>query len=341
VSQRSLSATESALNSATKTKVGAVVIGRNEGGRLTQSLRSLIDSVALIVYVDSGSTDGSAASARKIGAVVLELDSTLPFTAARARNAGFRNLRVLAPQLIYVQFVDGDCEVDDQWLGVAMNFLDQNENVAAVCGRRRERFPERSIYNRMCDAEWDTPIGATKGFGGDVLMRVDAVEQTGGYREDLIAGEEPELCIRLRAAGWQIWRLDAEMTRHDAAMTRFSQWWRRSVRCGYAFAEGSHLHGAPPTRHWVWEARRAWLWGLCLPFAIAVAAILGGISALFLLLIYPAQILKQILRSRGSTGDRIRVGFFQVLARFPETWGEILFVRDRLAARKAQLIEYK
>jgi glycosyltransferase involved in cell wall biosynthesis len=321
--------------------IGAVVIGRNEGERLRVSLRSLIHSVGLIVYVDSGSTDGSASLAREIGAVVLELDLTLPFTAARARNAGFQSLRLLAPQLIYVQFVDGDCEVDSQWLWVAMNFLDQNENVAAVCGRRRERFPEKSIYNRMCDAEWNTPVGATKGFGGDVLMRVDAMEQTGGYREDLIAGEEPELCIRLRAAGWQIWRLDAEMTRHDAAMTRFSQWWRRTVRCGYAFAQGSHLHGAPPTRHWVWETRRAWLWAVCLPFAIVLCTILGSALAWFLVLIYPAQILRQILRSSGSIGDRILSGFFQVLARFPETWGEILFVRDRLAARKAQLIEYK
>ena len=99
-----------------------------------------------------------------------------------------------------------------------------------------------------------------RAFGGDVMIRAAALENVGGYRDDLIAGEEPELCIRLRAAGWRIWRLPYEMTSHDAAMTRFSQWWRRAMRAGYAFAQGAHLHGASPERHWVWESRRAWLW---------------------------------------------------------------------------------
>jgi cellulose synthase/poly-beta-1,6-N-acetylglucosamine synthase-like glycosyltransferase len=323
------------------TRVGAVVIGRNEDERLKACILSLIHSVALIVYVDSGSTDGSVLLAREIGADVVELDTTLPFTAARARNAGFQRLRLLASQLTYVQFVDGDCEVNEQWLWMATNFLDQNKEAAVVCGRRRERFPHKSIYNQLCDAEWNTPVGQAKACGGDALMRTDAVDQIGGYREDLIAGEEPELCVRLRADGWQIWRLNAEMTLHDAAMTRLSQWWRRTVRSGYAFAQGAALHGRPPERHWVWESGRALLWAICLPLTILAFVFLFGGWTWLLLLIYPAQIVKQILRSDGATGHRILIGFFQVLARFPEAWGQILYFRDRLIARQRQLIEYK
>jgi GT2 family glycosyltransferase len=192
-----------------------------------------------VVYVDSGSTDGSRELGSLLGAEVVELDLSRPFNAARARNAGFARLTELAPNANYVQFVDGDCEVAPGWLGAAASFLRQRLEVAAVCGRRRERYPERSVYNLLCDLEWDTPVGATKACGGDVLMRATAFHDVGGFREDLIAGEEPELCVRLRSAGWKIWRIDQEMTRHDIALRSFAQWWTRSVRSRFFTLCGS------------------------------------------------------------------------------------------------------
>jgi glycosyltransferase involved in cell wall biosynthesis len=186
-------------------KAGVVAIGRNEGKRLKACIRSVTGTSALVVYVDSGSTDGSVDSAKSAGVDVIALDTTTPFTAARARNEGFSRLQQLAPQLPYVQFVDGDCEIDQSWINAAVGFLDDHPDVAVVCGRRRERFPDSSIYNKLCDIEWDTPIGRTNGCGGDAMIRADAIAQVHGYRTDLIAGEEPELCLRLRTAGWKIW----------------------------------------------------------------------------------------------------------------------------------------
>ncbi len=232
---------------------GAVVIGRNEGDRLRICLESILHLAVQTVYVDSGSTDSSVKMARDIGVEVVQLDMSIPFTAARARNEGFNRLLELEPGISYVQFVDGDCEMQHSWSEAALCFLQQHEYVAVVCGRRRERFPERSIYNLLCDIEWNTPIGEAKACGGDAMMRVQAFSGVQGFRNNLIAGEEPELCVRLRQAGWKIWRLVEEMTLHDAAMNRFSQWWKRSVRAGYAFAEGAAIHGAPPVGHWVEE----------------------------------------------------------------------------------------
>ena len=293
------------------------------------------------MYVDSGSTDGSAQWAREHGAEVIELDMSLPFTAARARNAGFRHLREMAPDLRYVQFVDGDCELIEGWLEHAISFLNSHADVGAVCGRLRERHPERSIYNWLCDREWDGPVGEVRACGGDVMIRANALEAVGGYRDDLIAGEEPELCVRLRAAGWRIWRLDREMALHDAAMTRFGQWWRRALRGGYAFAQGAYLHGASPERHCVWESRRAWLWGVWLPLACLVAGLLFEPWGWAAWLIYPLQLLRQTVRNRGPLSDRALLALFQVLARFPEGFGQIKFMRDRLLGRQARLIEYK
>ena len=319
---------------------GVVAIGRNEGERLKRCLTS-INGAARIVYVDSGSTDGSVAWAEQAGIDVVALDMSLPFTAARARNAGMRRLRQLAPEIDLVQFVDGDCELQQDWPAIAITYLVEHPQVCATFGRRRERFPERSIYNLICDREWDTPVGEAKACGGDVMMRVDALEAAGGYRDDLIAGEEPELCVRLRAGGWKIWRLDHDMTLQDAAMHHFSQWWRRQARSGYGFAQGAHLHGRTDERHWVWESRRALLWAILIPSAILAGLLLAGPLALLVLLIYPAQVLRRSRRMSGRWRTRLQLAFFEQLSRFPEAWGQLLFFRNRLLGRHGRLIEYK
>ncbi len=317
-------------------RVGVVAIGRNEGERLRACLSSVVGRLSQIVYVDSGSTDGSVQMAQAMGVHVIPLDMSVPFTAARARNAGWRALLNLSPNVEFVQFVDGDCVVADGWLLKAQRFLRQHPSHAVVCGRRRERFPERSIYNRLCDIEWDTPVGDAQSCGGDALMRLDALQQAGGYRDDLIAGEEPELCVRLRQAGWRIHRLDAEMTLHDAAMFRFAQWWSRSKRAGHAFAEGAWLHGAPPERHWVREAARAVGWGGVLPMAVLLALSSGQLLGLVLLLAYPLQ----MIRMRKVPGGWPSA-FFLVMGKFPEFFGVMQWASSRIRGTRSGLLEYK
>jgi hypothetical protein len=319
---------------------GIVAIGRNEGDRLKRCLQSLPANVP-VVYVDSGSTDRSDIWAQDFGAELVRLDPSSPFTAARARNAGFRRLLEMLPDTLFVQFIDGDCELAASWPAAAVNFLKIHEDIAAVFGRRRERFPDRSVYNQLCDWEWDGPPGDALACGGDVMLRTSAFQAVAGYRDSLIAGEEPELCVRLRAKGWRIVRLQAEMTLHDAAMTHFSQWWRRTRRSGYAFAEGAHLHGAPPERHWVWESRRALLWGLWLPLFCVTAGFVIMPWGFMSFVIYPAQMLRQIIRAKGSFRERFTKGFFQLLGRFPEALGQLQFLRDRFLGRTNALIEYK
>ena len=319
--------------------IAAVVIGRNEGERLRRCLESLQGQVGRIVYVDSGSTDGSVEMARARGVEVVALDMGQPFTAARARNAGLERLRQ-GEEPDFVQFVDGDCEVRADWIGTAHSFLRDHPQVAVVCGRRRERFPEASIYNAQCDREWATPIGEARSCGGDALMRRTALDQVGGYDPRLIAGEEPEMCVRLRAKGWKIWRLDAEMTLHDAAMTRFGQFWKRARRAGHAYAEGAYLHGAPPERHCVAQHRRALIWGLALPLTILAAALLFGFWALLAALIYPAQIVR-LARRHGYSKAAWQEATLLTLGKFAEARGAVEFHLNRRAGKRARLIEYK
>ena len=312
--------------------VDAVVIGRNEGARLVACLAALHGQVRRVVYVDSGSTDGSGAAARSAGAEVVALDMSLPFTAARARNAGLLALAEAPPD--FVQLVDGDCVLDPGWIPAALRTFDGKPNAVVVCGRRRERFPDASAFNRMADREWDTPVGPAMACGGDALMRFAAVMAVGGYRDDLIAGEEPELCLRLRRAGGTIWRIDAEMTLHDANLLRFGQWWTRMVRSGHAFAEGADLHGAGPERHWMVETRRALLWGVAGPVMVIAAGLIHPLG-LLLALVYPAQV------ARLARREGWRWGLLTVIGRFAEARGVLGYHFNRVLGRRRGLIEYK
>jgi glycosyltransferase involved in cell wall biosynthesis len=325
-------------------QIGLVAIGRNEGKRLHQCLLSVKGKVSLIVYVDSGSTDGSVELARSLGVAVVELDLSIPFTAARARNAGFFELLQHA-EVEYVQFIDGDCEMVSGWIEAAAETLSANPDLVAVCGWRRERYPERSIYNRICDVEWRMgAVGPTLSFGGDVMLRAEALAAAGGYDNSVIAAEDDELSVRLREAGGKLLRLDRDSTLHDANMHSVSQWWQRAKRCGYGFAQVSHMHGAPPERKFVKEVRRTWLWGGILPLVALVLALPShGLSAIVFGR-YPLTALQVIYktRQRGFSGhDSLAWGLSCAASVFPSVVGVVKFHLHRLLFKQHSIIEYK
>jgi glycosyltransferase involved in cell wall biosynthesis len=323
--------------------LGIVVIGRNEGERLIRCLRSV--SAETVVYADSGSGDGSADRARSLGVAVVELDSSRPFSAARARNAGFDALSALYPGRRIVQFVDGDCEVQPTWLEIATRYLETHPEVAVVCGRRRERFPDASAYNRLVDIEWDVPSGDTEACGGDAMIRAQVFREVGGYDERLIAGEDPELCLRIRRSGHRVTRLDDEMTLHDADLRRFGQWWRRQVRSGHAYAEVSYLHGKRAGAHHLRRLVSIAIWGGALPGLSLLAAwpssgwsLLLGAATLAL----PWTGAYRAARARGSRRDSAFYASACIVGKFAELIGAATFAWNRWIRRRATgLIEYK
>jgi GT2 family glycosyltransferase len=306
----------------------------------TKCLASVKAVTGKIVYVDSGSTDGSITAAKQIGASVVMLDLSQPFTAARARNEGVAALKALWSSIPFVQFVDGDCNLAPDWIDKACAFIEQRQDVAVVCGRRRERYQAASVYNRLFDIEWDTPIEEASACGGDALVRVAAFDAVGGFRAELIAGEEPELCVRLRESGWKIWRLDAEMTQHDAAMSRFGQWWVRSVRSGYGFAEVARLHRTSPFRIWARAIPSSIFWGGLLPVAIIVRGLIHPLL-LCAALIYPLKVCWIAIRRGVSSPDVWTYAGLIVLAKSAHTQGILNFYLRRSRGQAAKLIEYK
>ena len=332
--------------------VGVVAIGRNEGERLRRCLEAARKQCACVVYVDSGSQDGSVTMARALGVEVVELDMSTPFTAARARNAGMRRLREARPELEFVQFLDGDCELVAGWIETGLGPLSGRAELAVVCGRVRERNRNATIYNRLCDMEWNVPAGEADACGGNALMRIAAFERVGGFDANIMAGEEPELCQRLRAQGFKVLRLEAEMVLHDAAMTRWIQWWRRTVRTGYGMAEFAARPGSSKQFEMRF-VRSALTWGLVFPaltlagMALAAAhascagALLVACGAAAVVLAQTVRIALKRNKPGESRGDAFLYAAACMAAKAPEIVGMLRYVLQRAWRQRARLIEYK
>jgi GT2 family glycosyltransferase len=327
-------------------KIGVVAIGRNEGERLERCLNSL--QGLPLVYVDSGSKDNSVAFARSVGAHCVELDMSRPFTAARARNAGFRALLDLHPDLQWVMFVDGDCEVQPDWLADALEVGNSDAKIAVVCGRRRERYPASSIYNEMCDIEWNTPVGEALACGGDALYRIDVFQLAGGFDDSFIAGEEPELCFRIREKGYSIHRIAAEMTLHDAAMTRLGQWWKRTERSGHAYLLNYLKHGHKNAERFQYQQIRSILiWaGIYAAFVLATLLMRSPVPLFLLALLIASQAAKMTLalpRIKAQYGKpaTFRYSVFVMLGKVPQALGIVRAYRTARSGREHRLVEYK
>jgi cellulose synthase/poly-beta-1,6-N-acetylglucosamine synthase-like glycosyltransferase len=324
-----------------------VVIGRNEAPRLARCLESLTRSRGVagemeIIYVDSASTDESPAIAGAHCAEVIVLHTERP-TAARGRNAGWRKAR--AP---FVLFLDGDTVLHERFASTALDAMRRDPQIAAVWGHRRELHPGDSVYNRVLDLDWIYAPGDTEYCGGDVLMRKSALEEAGGYDQDLIAGEEPELCRRLRARGYRISHIDAPMTGHDLHMTHFTQYWKRALRAGHAYAETASRFRASADPMWQRESRGNLLRGGFWVVTLAASLALVGFTRLPLLLwfaVLGGLALRSAWKARwkapGNHGTLFLFGLHSHIQQVPIALGQLQFHRDRKTGKRSGLIEYK
>jgi len=327
--------------------VSVIVIGRNEGDRLVRCLESVgsmraIEGEVEVIYVDSDSTDGSPQKAEALGARALTVKPERP-AAAIGRNAGWR-----AALAEIVLFLDGDTILDANFAADSLVEFD-DPNVAVVWGHRREIHPEASVYNRVLDLDWIYPPGPSEFCGGDALMRRSVLEEVGGFDETLIAGEEPEMCRRIRTSGYVILHVDRPMTGHDLAMTRWSQYWRRAFRAGHAYAEVADRFRGTEMPMWEREVKRNLIHGTAMMMLAAVGlagsiALVSPIPVLGAVGLWLALVLRTAAKcgwkSRHLT-TRLLYGIHSHLQQVPILFGQIRYRRDRRAGRKQALIDYK
>jgi glycosyltransferase involved in cell wall biosynthesis len=330
-------------NSNWQQEVGIVVVGRNESDRLNASLESICCYDSIKVYVDSGSVDNSVELAKGYGVHIIELDESSPFTAARARNSGYRFLVSHQPDLKYVQFLDGDSALERGWLKRAYDVLSSSAEVGAVAGVRRERFVKRSVHQLLLDIEWLLLSEQTEYFGGDVMIRRATLDETRGYTDGLIAGEDPELSYRIRRDGWSIRKLLTPMSIHDSGSPGLKSWFIRMTRTGHSYMEVHSLTRESPKPCWRREVSSNFFWGTLFPCSVLAAVpTLPGL-VLLLGMLYPVLCLRIYFRFKHRLGKQSARTYavYCVLGKFPQAFGQLLYLFKKLTSRRSVLIEYK
>lgn len=331
--------------STSRSKIAVVVIGRNEEAHLADCLGSVVrwfssdmaslpelkDGSHTFIYVDSASTDNSRTVAKELGAEVLAVQAERP-NAAMGRNLGWSRA-----EAEYVLFLDGDTVLNPGFPGVARNILDSDPTVAVVWGSNREIHPEHSIFNRVLDLDWIYASGESVLCGGNAMMRRSALSEVGGYDPSLAAGEEPELCGRLRARGYRIMHLDYPMTGHDLNMTSWVQYWKRGVRCGYAYAQVASKYHDNSDPMWALESRaNFWKGGFWILSLVSVLVALAWTPWAFAawIICATAACLRSAWRARwkapGSPVLLLLYGMHSHLAQVPILFGQVKFYLDRM-----------
>jgi GT2 family glycosyltransferase len=317
-----------------------VVIGRNEAKRLGRTLAAALRSGDPVIYVDSGSSDSSVAVARQLGVTCHELDPGRPFSAARARNEGAEISVRAHPNVEYLQFVDGDSVLSETWLHTALTFMQSRPDVGVVFGALREANPEGSLYNRLCDYEWNPSApGEVQSCGGNLCVRSDLFVRLQGFRSEMIDSEDNEFGIRVRKAEFKTWYIESLMALHDAGMTRFGQWWRRMYRNGHGLGQLAVLHGqSEPVR--LIRSAKVLFWGLAFPAGVLIGTWMLGYWVLLLLALYPLQAVRSFLNTNRRRSDWIYAGF-STLAKVPVSFGIMKYLFDSTGNGTKKIIEYK
>lgn len=253
-------------------QIGVVII--HADGDLEQTLRAVPAGAPTVVVAVAGVID--AVDAHGAGIDLVEVDAN-GFSGGRARNAGYRRLKKVAPALRFVQFMESGVELETDWLMSAARFMARRPEVAALEGQTATRDGDRKRFFASGAAD-DAGEGEVQATGSNAFFRADAFEAAGGFRGDIIADETADLCIRLRRRGAHAWRNDFLMAAIPQADASFSAWRERAVEDGFRYAAGAALHGGRPERYRAREQARAVIWGAVFPVAIFVSAIAGGVA---------------------------------------------------------------
>ncbi len=330
-----------------QSQLSVVIIGRNEGERLEHCIRSVQamndppEGMELI-YVDSASTDGSPARAKALGAQVLVVHPERP-AAAIGRNAGWR--AATAPLIL---FLDGDTIVDPDFVKAALSSF-TDPKVAIVWGHLRERYPHASVYQQALDLDWVFPIGVSTFCGGIALMRRHVLEEVGGFNSQLIAGEDQEICHRIRVQGHLILHIDQQMALHDLAITRWSQYWLRAIRTGYAFAEVPTLLHDNPSQFWQRKSYKnvlhaSMLVGLFLVGFIMTLLLISPWPLLLSVVLFLLLSVRSAVKARWKSNHLFTLLLYGLHSQFqhiPIAIGQLSYYYHRWRRQRRRLIEYK
>jgi glycosyltransferase involved in cell wall biosynthesis len=217
--------------------VSVVIKAFNEEAQICAAIESALRAVASVggevVLADCGSTDGTVERARTYPIRIVQLSHPEEGRCGVGPQLGFQHS---CGEFIYL--LDGDMEMINGFLALALDFMKAHPEVAGVGGQRIEKNPDslESIARQAWTQEHFQP-GSVERLDGGGLYRRSAIEAV-GYLSDrnLHSYEEFDLAVRLRSQGWELCCLPMNMVRHFGHKAQpyelLLQHWRSGHLCG-------------------------------------------------------------------------------------------------------------
>jgi glycosyltransferase involved in cell wall biosynthesis len=172
--------------------VAVIIPVKNDAKRLIVCLNSLPwSAISQVVVVDNGSTDESLAVAQSAGCLTACLDSALV--------GALRNHGVSLTQADVIAFVDSDHEVSHDWIQKGCEGLADSSvvGVGAYCLPPRTSTWVQSAW-AIHRLRGESPREVDWLGAGNLFVRRADFLKVDGFREDLVASEDVDLCHRLK-----------------------------------------------------------------------------------------------------------------------------------------------
>ncbi len=195
-----------------------------------------------LIFVDDGSQDNSLGI---INDFVLKIDIKTRIFKTKWRGVGpARNIIVRSALGNYIIWVDADEVLTDSYIRKQVDFIEQNQRIGLTAGVFKtvpgnlilnlELIPWIVSHKRFKEPRtflWKTT--KIPGTGGSTF-RVEALRQVGGFDEELSgAGEDQDVALRIKDAGWSISLNDAQFYELHGGMSTFKQLWKKYLWYGY------------------------------------------------------------------------------------------------------------
>lgn len=217
--------------------VSVIVVNWNRRELLLACLRSLcLDQGALfeVILVDNGSTDGS------LDAVSAE---TWPFPLRVIRNQANRgfcaanNQGIAASRTEFIALLNNDAEAEPQFLHHLRRAFEKGPRVGMAAAKilvwDNPRLIDKAGHLIWLDGQnrgrgtgevdvgqYDEEQEALWPDGCACMYRRSMLEEIGGFDEDLFAyGDDADLGLRARIAGWTCWLMPKAVARHHRGAT--------------------------------------------------------------------------------------------------------------------------
>lgn len=219
------------------TRLSIVLISKNQAWNIARLIESVTQESACassveIVLVDSASTDQTVKLADRYSITILRLWPDQRLTPAAGRYVGYKYTMG-----DLVLFLDGDMELHPGWLKKALQVVQDRHDIAAVTGQvidlpkvvRADDKPPQA--KQSMDAATEIPYAS-----GAAMYRRSVLKEVGTFNPHLYSDEEPDLCIRIRHAGYRVVRLQYPIAYHysdpKGSLSTLVGRWRRKLYLG-------------------------------------------------------------------------------------------------------------